>query len=241
MSCLGPKYNPIPPREWTRYKPRCINNNTIIPELQMYKKANILQYKNNSTQITKKQRYGLLAQRNFTSWASQTQQNSFPNIQLLQRVNQKYIVAPQSSNIIDSNNITSYDILDCIKKKKEDAINLPTIGGGGDGPQPPPPPPDENPNYPILPPIVVDPGVPLYIIPDGGRLICNTIEDPCSGEILQKTRNQICYPTTCSDVPGPIRLLCWSGRLPTYYPRVKRTYATSGNKWPINEKLILRA
>lgn len=233
MSCLGPKYNPNPPREWTRYKPRCLDDRTIfIPELIMYKKANILQYKNNTLQLTKKQKYGLLAQRNFTSWASQTQQYSYPNTQLLQRVNQTYIIAPQSSNIINNNNISSYELLDCIKKKKEDPTDLPTIGGEGGPPIPPPPPPpiDEPPDYPILPPIIDEPGVPVYIIPDGGRLICNTIENPCSGEILQKTRNQICYPTTCSDVPGPIKLLCWSGRLPTYYPRVKRTYPVGGNK-----------
>ena len=245
MSCLGPMYNPIPPREWTRYTPRCPTTATNEAELLMYRKANVLQYKNNSTGLTKRQKYGLLAQRNFISWASQTQQSSFPNIQSLQRVNQKYIIAPQSSNIIDNNNITSYELIDCIKKViNNNNPNLPSIGGGESNPPPPPPPPpppDENPNYPILPPIIIDPGVPVYLIPDGGRLICNTIENPCTGEILQKTRNQYCYPTYCSDVPGPIQLLCWSGRLPTFFPKVKRTYATSDNKWPVNSKLIFRA
>ena len=41
MSCLGPNYNPNPPREWSRYKPRCLNNEA---NAQMYMKANILQY-----------------------------------------------------------------------------------------------------------------------------------------------------------------------------------------------------
>ena len=195
MSCLGPTYNPIPPREWTRYKPRCPTDVDFqfAYEAQMYRKANVLQYKKNSAMLTKQQNYGLLAQRNFIAWASQTEQASFPNIQSLKRVNQKYIVAQQSSNIIDNNNITSYELLECIKKPVTNNTSLPSIGGTGGGepppPPPPPPPPDENPNYPSLPPIMTPPGVPVYLIPDGGRLICNTIENPCTGTILQKTRN----------------------------------------------------
>ena len=212
MSCLGPKYNPRPPREWNRYKPTCLNNEA---NKQMYMKANILQYINNSSQLTKNQKYASFAQRKFTSWASQSSQSSLPNIKSLKRVNQTYIVAPQSSNIIDSNNITSYELQDCIKNKIKNNINLP--------------------------PIVDTPGVPIYLIPNGGRLICNTIENPCTGALLQKQANKICYPTSCSDVPGPIKLLCWSGRLPTFIPKVKRTYGNSDNKWPVNEKLIFRA
>jgi hypothetical protein len=241
MSCLGSTYRPIPPREWNRYQPNCITNTA---ESQMYRKANVLQYKNNSAQLTKQQKYGFLAKRNYISWASQTQQASFPNIQLLKRINQSYIVAPQSSNIIDNNNITSYELLDCIKSNINQPINLPSIVNSGGSPQtptPPPPQPDVNPNYPILPPIIVNPGVPVYLIPNGGKLICNTIENPCTGEILQKTRNKTCFPTSCSDVPGKIQLLCWSGRLPTIFPRVKRTYGTSDNKWPINSKFIFKA
>ena len=243
MSCLGPNYNPKPPREWNRYKPRCLNNEA---NAQMYMKANILQYINNSSQLTKKQKYASLAQGNSTSWASQSSQSSLPNIKSLKRVNQTYIVAPQSSNIIDSNNITSYELQDCIKNKINNNINLPSISSTSSPslpppPPPPPPPPNETPNYPGLPPIVDTPGVTIYLIPNGGTLICNTIENPCTGAVLQKQANKICYPTTCSDVPGPIKLLCWSGRLPTFFPKVKRTYGTSDNKWPVNEKFIFRA
>lgn len=242
MSCLGPEYNPNPPREWIRYQTRCLN---IDPNTQMYRKANILQYINNSSQLTKQQKYASLAQRKFTSWASQTSQSSYPNIKSLKRVNQTYIVAPQSSNIIDSNNITSYELQDCIVNKINNNINLPPISSSGGNststPPPPPPSPNETPNYPALPPIVDTPGVPIYLIPNGGRLICNTIENPCTGAIIQKQANNICYPTSCSDVPGPIKLLCWSGILPTFIPKVKRTYGTSDNKWPVNEKFIFTA
>jgi hypothetical protein len=91
---------------------------------------------------------------------------------------------------------------------------------------------------PSNPPYIPPPGTIIYVIPDGGNLLCNRIEDPCTGEILDKTRNNLCFPTSCSDVPGKIKLLCWSGREQVYFPKVKRTYGTSGNKWPVNAKFI---
>jgi hypothetical protein len=105
MSCLGPEYNPIPPREWNRFQPRCPVNISGVEGLDMYRKANILQYKKNSANLTKKQIYALLAQRYFVSYASQTQEYSYPNIYSLKRINTTDIIASQSSNIIDSYNI----------------------------------------------------------------------------------------------------------------------------------------
>ena len=57
MSCLGPEYNPLPPREWVRFSNRCSQRNevpiTAVESylLQMNRKANILQYKNTETTI----------------------------------------------------------------------------------------------------------------------------------------------------------------------------------------------
>ncbi len=80
MSCLGNKYNPHPTKEWYRYESPCVyqsfSNNTVVyvPFLQEYvssdvlayelavlKKGNILQYKKNSADITKSQRYAQIA------------------------------------------------------------------------------------------------------------------------------------------------------------------------------------
>ena len=55
MSCLGNKYDPIPPRKWTRYHNICSQpdapNISIEEQLrvEMIRKGNVLQYKNNSS------------------------------------------------------------------------------------------------------------------------------------------------------------------------------------------------
>jgi hypothetical protein len=249
MSCLGNKYNPIPPRKWTRYHNICSQPdapNISIEEqlrLEMIRKGNVLQHKNNSSRWTKWQKHWYLSQRSFTSWASQTQTVSNPNPDLLKRVNSKYIVSPISSNIIDINTVTSIQNINCIKDKIPIINNLPDIGNDGEKQPdvPPPPPPDIENNTNNILPIVDTDGTTMYVIEDGGTLICNKRVDPCTGQLLQEFRNRDCYPTTCSDVPGRIQELCWSGRVPTYFPKVKRTYGTSNNKWPINAKFIRAA
>ena len=50
MSCLGPAYNPMPPREWYRYNTPCITllngiSSQSAGELAMLAKGNVLQYK----------------------------------------------------------------------------------------------------------------------------------------------------------------------------------------------------
>ena len=63
----------------------------------------------------------------------------------------------------------------------------------------------------------------------------------CTGEIYSETISQFCYPTTDSDVPGPVIFLCYNDGLPTYYPRTRRVYSAGGNKWPQGEKLLFSA
>ena len=101
MSCFGPNYNPQPPREWYRFQNNCstaafspINittllnpSNNISPaykyQLAVYKKGNILQYKKNSSDLTKKQRYAQIAKGMWTNrtktWSSQSESVSNPN------------------------------------------------------------------------------------------------------------------------------------------------------------------
>ena len=247
MSCLGPEYNPLPPREWVRYHNRCSQNEnlTITAKeaylLQMNRKANILQHNNNNARFNKNQKYGQIANRYFKTFGSQTQTYSNPNIKSFERTNESYIVLPNVT-IINNNDVTLIQNINCIKDKIQDNFpNLPSIGENGDEPIIIPPQPIINPVNPADPPYIPPPGETIYIIPDGGKLLCNRIADPCTGDILDKTRNNNCFPTTCSDVPGKIKLLCWSGREQIYFPKVKRTYGTSGNKWPINAKFIRTA
>jgi len=82
MSCLAPGYNPNPTRTWSRVQSNCslvipttpITKEQVI-ELQMRRKGNVLQYKENSSNLTKTQQYSLIAQGKWTNrtktWATQ--------------------------------------------------------------------------------------------------------------------------------------------------------------------------
>ena len=102
MSCLGPNYNPKPPREWYRFENVCAYNNTNINNLGLVslngktyplsnlKKGNVLEYKKNSSNITKNQRYAQIAKgmwtNRTTNFATQTVTYTNPNIRQLKRV-----------------------------------------------------------------------------------------------------------------------------------------------------------
>ena len=92
---------PDPPRVWSRVQGVCstLPVDTITPVeadvIAMASKGNILQYKNNSSNITKQQRYSQIAKGQWTNrnttWASQAITTTMPNTQSLKRVNYKTI------------------------------------------------------------------------------------------------------------------------------------------------------
>lgn len=92
MSCLGPLYNPRPPRAWSRVQICSLNLNGNFDPTQeiMRNKGNVLQYKKNSSNLTKQQKYSQIAKGMWTNrtktWASQTQTSSNPNTNSLLRV-----------------------------------------------------------------------------------------------------------------------------------------------------------
>ena len=211
-SCLGPNYNPNPPRAWSRVERACeyitnADGDVYVPwldaylpiaeaiqQLQMAKKANVLQYKSNSSSITKKQKYAQIAKGKWTSrtkaWATQTDAYTNPNIRSLQRINvERYINA--------------------------DSQTVPGPATCG---------PSSNPVYPV-----------------GGTLVATTVEDTCTGYSRVCPERSLCAPTYCSDVPGPIMNLCYNPRFQTYYTRVNRTMNNSGNKWPQGYKDFVSA
>lgn len=131
MSCLGIDYNPVPPRAWSRVENKCSqitdSSGTILSPLtgtyvplgvyyedaQMISKGNILQYKKNSSSLTKKQRYSQIAKGMWTNrtktWASQSEKYTNPNTSSLRRVN--YVVLPLPIGVEDPfgcPNITTY-------------------------------------------------------------------------------------------------------------------------------------
>lgn len=262
MSCLGPGYNPIPTRQWSRVENRCPTNTSIngfvfIPllnknvlaievpsELQMLEKGNILQYKGNSSNLTKNERYSKIAQGKWvnrtTTWASQSEQVTNPNTTLLKRINVK-------GNILSDGTPTTLPVNQpACQPKPTIPVKNPSSNGNNNNrgpvkppkplPIPKPSPPYVNPFPPFIPP-VVNP----IVINNGGSLVCTTSVNPCTGEIINKTFVSSCNLTTASDVPGPIQELCYNGGLPTNYPRKRYTMNNSGNKWPQGVKYLRSA
>ena len=91
-----PVYNPNPPRLWSRFNyvcpcspgESCSTNYEILDERR---KAEILKYKANSSNITKKQHYANAASNRWLtgrkrSWATQTVSYTNPNTSTLERV-----------------------------------------------------------------------------------------------------------------------------------------------------------
>jgi hypothetical protein len=122
-------YNPIPPRVWSRVQSQCtyivpdssynlaylpVTGQTVSQaqadyEMQLFRKGNILQYKGNSSRLTKKQKYTQLAKclgPNRTKvFATQSQTYTNPNTTGLLRVN--YDSYPYPNQIVGApNNIS---------------------------------------------------------------------------------------------------------------------------------------
>lgn len=246
MSCLGPNYLPIPPREWYRVQNRCvtditpINGNTAY-QIAMDYKGNILQYKKNSSNLTKQQKYSLIARglwtNRTTTWATQTQSYTNPNTGYLKRVN--------TVNITLDGVVTDKPITCPPTIPPTTPPSLPGTNTGGQPsnppviPPPPPPQPPGAPSYPPYPPTVPDSVPPPdTVVEDGGQLLCNVIADPCTGKLYKIPSAGDCQPTSASDVPGKIIDLCYNDNLPTYYSKQRLTMNTSGSKWPVNAKFI---
>jgi hypothetical protein len=197
MSCLGPDYNPQPARAWSRVQNICstinvnvnVDSNYELSYLPMINKGNILQYKKNSSSLTKNQRYSKIAKGMWTNrtktWATQSQIYTNPNTTSLKRVNYVDVALPtDSKDPFNCNNIT---------------------------------------------------------YKDGGSLLCNQTVNPCTNEDIGITYNNLCYPTSDSDVPGPVIPLCWNSKIQTWYPKQRLIMTNSTNKWPINYKLFKSA
>jgi hypothetical protein len=58
---------------------------------------------------------------------------------------------------------------------------------------------------------------------------------------VDKTYQPKYYPTSDSNVPGPIQQLYWDPKLQTWYPKQRLTMNNSTNKWPTNYKLFKSA
>ena len=224
----GPKppfdYLPVPPRAWSRVDTPCVYTDpgpvspvyvpltgqtipleqAILEEKNLYK-GNILQYKNNSSQLTKKQKYAQISKGLGPSrkkvYATQTQTYTNPNMTGLLRVN--YQTLPFPNQIVSAPNNISGPF----------QYNVPNPFGC-----------DTN------------------SVQDGGNLVCGTYANPCSGEIIKTAgTDPLCFPNSCSDVPGGPTLLCWNNKIQTFFPRQRYFMNNSANKWPQGYKGFVSA
>lgn len=216
MSCLGKTYIPIPPRVWYRVQNRCSlddNDDYTTNQIsyfadaeaaQMRNKGNVLQYKGNSSNLTKSQRFAKIARGQWTNrtitWATQSQTATNPNTRMLKRVGSVNVaINPVSRTIVETT-----APLTCPQPQSVDTA-------------------DE------------------IVIQDGGSMLCNVQENVCTGATVVQPSGSICNPTSDSDVPGPIRDLCWRDGTPTWYPRQRLTMPTATTSWPLNAKFIRAA
>jgi hypothetical protein len=144
-------YNPIPPRVWSRVQNSCTYiisdnsyNSAYIPitgqtvnqaqanyEMQQFYKGNILQYKGNSSRLTKRQKYSQLAKglgSNRTKvFATQSETYTNPNTSGLLRVN--YQVYSYPNEIVGAPNNISGPFLYNVPNPNDCSDNSVIVGG----------------------------------------------------------------------------------------------------------------
>jgi hypothetical protein len=211
----------------------------------MLNKGNILQYKANSSNLTQAQKYSKIAKGQWinrnTTWATQsTRGYTNPNNTYLKRSGNKINIAidPVTGTIIGPTLAPPtcpnpiIQVNDVLPSNDNEGTNLePEI----------PPPVEPSPGSNIFPDIIPEPLPEPVVIQDGGNLICSIQENICTGETNRHISQQLCNPTTDSDVPGPVKLLCWNDGTQTWYPRQRYFMTNSTDKFPINYKFLVSA
>jgi len=262
MSCYYSNcYLPQPPRAWSRVQNSCSLNidaddtgfvkvpytNQLVPasalgeKIAMLNKGNVLQYKANSSNLTKTQRYSKIAKGQWvnrnTTWATQsTRGYTNPNTTSLKRSGNVVniaidpitgaIIGPTTASVTCPQLVIPVNI--GLPQNIRSVKNEPDI----------PPPVEPIPGIDLFPPIIPDNQVEPIVIQDEGVLICSIQENICTGETKRSLSQQLCNPTTDSDVPGQIQQLCWNDGTPTWYPRQRYVMTNSANKWPVNAELV---
>ena len=210
INCIAPLVPPL--GKYDVYVP--LTKQTIPPGLANYQnqvlyKGNILQYKNNSANFSKKQQYSQIAK-------------GFGN-------SRKKTYATQSTTYTNPNSSSLY---------RTNFTNIPIQNQIPGQPG--------NPSGPYQP-ISYNPyNCNTDFIREGGALMCGSLADPCTNNLIKQGRTQLCAPITSSGVPGfgvrdVTQVLCWNKKLSVFIPRQRRTMSNSGNKWPTNYKIFTSA
>lgn len=235
-ACIKDIYKiPNPTRTWYRVQNECTYN-TTTPNINydMINKANVLQYKQNSSNFTKKQIYSLISKnlwinRNHTN-ATQSETYTNPNIKQLQRNNYTLI----------KNDGTSIDPSLPITLCKKTIINeIPSLFSK----------PPINNNYEIPNVLITNFTLPYYknenideiqyTIQNGGTLNCRVTQNICTGEIYSVKKKINCVSNTYSNVPGKPIQLCYDSKYSNWNPRQRRIMGVSGDKFPQGYKFSM--
>lgn len=265
-------YLPSVPRVWSRVQNPCsfiIDNNPsefvsiphtgeIVPlslfgeKMSMLNKGNILQYKSNSVELTRTQKYSKIAQGNWSNkksfWASQNERGyTNPNATGLKRTGNVVHIAIDPITGVNLGLTTAPITCPKLETKTYESLPFNTgIGSINEPEQEIPPPREPSTSGNVFPPITA-PAQPIepIVIQDGGSLICSIQENICTGEIVYKTvstsQQGVCFPTSDSNVPGPVQYLCWNDRVKPWHTKPRYTMNTSTDKWPTNYKLTTSA
>jgi hypothetical protein len=207
----------------------------LYETLALLNKGNVLQYKKNSSLLTKQQVYSKIVNGNWTNrtttWATQSDKYTNPNTNYLKRIGGEWISA----------NGENADPPSCVDNRLPNNKILPSNQNMSNNNPiiPPPPPNNPNNNGNSIPMVSPDINKTPNGILDFGNLICNTTENICTGETFTRKANSNWHPTTDSDVPGPIKELYWNPRIQTWYPRQRLIMNNSTDKWPYNAKGIM--
>ena len=250
MSCFNACYLPQPPRAWSRVQNSCslitdpnktVFNTLLGEQTAMLNKGNVLQYKALSSNLTKAQRYSKIAKGQWTNrnttWATQsTRGYTNPNSTSLKRGGnvENIAIDPITGAIIGPTTAPPT----CPKTVVPINEGLPSNEGSSAEEPSIPPPVEPTPESDTFPPIIPETPIVPIVIQDGGNLICSVQENICTGETKRSISQQLCNPTTDSDVPGTIQNLCWNDGTPTWYPRQRYVMTNSTNKWPVNATLV---
>jgi hypothetical protein len=242
MSCFN-NYLPQPTRVWSRVQNSCVQLSLSEADtIAMLNKGNVLQYKANSSNLTKAQKYSKIAKGQWinrnTTWATQSARGyTNPNVTSLKRTGNVVNIAinPITNNVIGP----TLEPLTCLKPIITNNENLPSnIANESDTAPDIPPPVEPNPGSNVFPNIIpITPAEPV-VIQDGGVLICSVQENVCTGETKSTLSQKLCNPTTDSDVPGQIQDLCWNDGTQTWFPRQRYIMTNSENKFPYNYKFV---
>lgn len=232
-------YLPMPPRAWSRVQ----RPTSCSPIDQMALKGNVLQYRNNSSQLTKLQRYSKIAKGQWinrnTTWATQSAYGggyTNPNSKSLKRVNDEHLaIDVQTGQVLGATllplscpSVTPTNTPEALPSVVSSSSTVPSI------------PPAVSPSSTAVsfPSVIPEPDVLPMVISNGGSLICSVFENACTGQSYQTLSQQLCHPTTDSNVPGKMQELCWNDGVQTWNPKYNVTMSSSGNKWPVNAQLV---